>query len=117
MKHRIIHIHPQDNVLVALDDLKKHEIIVFAGEEYFLLEDIPAKHKFFMYDLQPGDDVIMYGVLVGKAVQPVESGTRMTTENTHHAAGNYAYRNVQYQWQPPDVSHFANRTFNGYHRS
>jgi altronate hydrolase len=117
MKNRVIHIHPKDNVLVALDDLRKHEIIVFDNEEYFLLEDIPAKHKFFMQDLQPGAEIIMYGVLVGKAVHPAQRGARMTTENTHHAASNYSYRGVQYQWQPPDVSKFVNRTFNGYYRS
>ena len=117
MKQRVIHIHPKDNVLVALDDFKKHEIIVFNNEEYFLLEDIPAKHKFFMTDLQPGNEVIMYGVLVGKAVQPIQRGARMSTENTQHAAGNYTYRHAKYQWQPPDISRFANRTFNGYHRS
>ena len=117
MKNRVIHIHPKDNVLVALDDLRKHEIIVFENEEYFLLEDIPAKHKFFMQDLQPGEEIIMYGVLVGKAVQPVQRGARMTTENTHHAASSYAYRGMQYQWQPPDVSRFVNRTFNGYYRN
>ena len=117
MKKRVIHIHPKDNVLVALDDLKKHEIVVFDNEEYFLLEDIPAKHKFFMHNLQAGDEVIMYGVLVGKAVQPVQRGARMTTENTHHAAGSYSYRGVHYQWQPPDVSKFVTRTFNGYYRS
>lgn len=117
MKHRVIHLHPNDNVLVALDDLKKYEIIVFDDEEYFLLEDIPAKHKFFMHDLQQGDEINMYGVLVGKATQPIQRGARMTTENTHHAAESYAYHAVHYQWQPPDVSRFVNRTFNGYYRN
>src|SRR3954462_13437888 len=117
MKNRVIHIQPTDNVLVALDDLRKHEIIVFDNEEYFLLEDIPAKHKFFMHDLQPSDEIIMYGVLVGKPVEPIQRGARMTTENTHHAASGYAYHGVQYQWQPPDVSKFLNKTFNGYYRS
>jgi altronate hydrolase len=41
----------------------------------------------------------------------------MTTLNTRHAASHYAYRHVNYQWQPPDVSRFLNRTFNGYKRS
>ncbi len=117
MKQRVLHIHPADNVLVALDHLKKHEIIVFDAEEYFLVEDIPAKHKFFMQYMQPGDEVIMYGVLVGTVQHAVERGARMTVDNTKHAAGAYAYRNVQYQWTPPDVSRFLNRTFNGYKRS
>ena len=117
MKQRILHIHPNDNVLVALDDLKKHEIVVFNNEEFFLLDDVPAKHKFFMIDRRQGDEIIMYGVLVGTVQHDVGKGMRMTTENTKHAAGNYAFRNYNYQWQPPDVSRFVNRTFNGYHRS
>jgi altronate hydrolase len=40
----------------------------------------------------------------------------MTIDNTKHAAEPYLYRNVNYQWQPPDVSKFATKTFNGYHR-
>ncbi len=117
MKQRILHIHPNDNVLVALDNLKKHEIVVLNKEEYFLIEDIPAKHKFFMNDMLAGDEVMMYGVLVGKVQCNVEKGSRMTTENTKHAAGDYAFRNYQYHWMPPDVSRFTNKTFNGYHRS
>ncbi|HMP86142.1 MAG TPA: UxaA family hydrolase, partial [Lacibacter sp.] len=34
-----------------------------------------------------------------------------------HAVQPYAYRGVQYHWTAPDVSRFAGRTFNGYHRS
>ena len=117
MKQRILHIHPADNVLVALDNLKKHEIVVFENEEYFLPEDIPAKHKFFMSYMTVGDEVIMYGVLVGKVQFDVVRGARMTTDNTKHASGEYAFRNYQYQWVPPDVSRFKERTFNGYHRS
>ncbi len=117
MKQRILHIHPKDNVLVALDNLAKHEIVVFNNEEYFLPEDIPAKHKFFMQDMNAGDEVIMYGVLVGKVQYNIQRGSRMTTDNTQHAASGYAFRNYQYHWQPPNVTHFQNRTFNGYYRS
>ena len=116
MKKKILHIHPNDNVLVALDNLKKFEIVVFNNEEFFLLEDIPAKHKFFMQNMTAGSEVMMYGVLVGKVQYDVEKGSRMTTDNTKHAAGAYGYRHYQYHWQPPDVSRFKGRTFNGYHR-
>lgn len=117
MKQRILHIHPDDNVLVALENLKKHEIVVFNDEEYFLMDDIPAKHKFFMQDLKAGDAVVMYGVLVGKPQFDVAKGSRMTTDNTKHAASDYAFRNYRYQWTSPDVARFKDRTFNGYHRS
>ena len=66
MKHKVLRIHPEDNVLVALQNLAKGEIIQYADEEYILKEDIGAKHKFFINDMQAGDKIIMYGVLVGK---------------------------------------------------
>ncbi len=116
-KQKVLQVHPNDNVLVALMDLAKGEVISFQGKEYLLPEAIGAKHKFFMQDMQPGEGIIMYGVLVGKAQTALNAGSRMSTENTKHAAEPYAYRPYQYQWQPPDVSKYAGRTFNGYHRS
>lgn len=110
-------IHPDDNVLVALKDLPAGTLINFNNHSFTVKEIVPSKHKFFADDLSAGDEVIMYGVLVGKVQSDINSGTLMTTSNTKHAAGKYQYRNVQYQWQPPDVSKFVNRTFNGYKRS
>ncbi|MBI2284854.1 MAG: altronate dehydratase [Bacteroidetes bacterium] len=116
-KQRILQVNPNDNVLVALTDLRKGEELLFNGERYTLTEDIAAKHKFFMQDLQAGDNIIMYGVLVGKAQTPVARGGRMSTENTKHAAAPYAYRPSHYTWKAPDTSRFTNRSFLGYHRS
>jgi altronate hydrolase len=115
--NRILKIHPTDNVIVALRDLEKGELISFENELFEMLEKIPAKHKFYTTDLAKGSAVIMYGVLVGKVEFDVKKGSRMTTENLRHAADPYAYRGVQYSWQPPDVTKFRNRTFMGYHRS
>lgn len=117
MKARVLKIHPKDNVLVALTNLKKGETIEYGGERYELIDDVDAKHKFFITDMKEGDSVIMYGVLVGKIQFDVVRGARMTTDNTKHAADPYAYRGVKYAWEAPDVSKFKGRTFNGYHRS
>jgi len=116
MKQVVLKVHPSDNVLVALKDLEKGSVVHYAGENYTLQEAIPAKHKFFTQDMQAGAEIIMYGVLVGKAQYFIAIGGRMSTENTKHAAQPYAYRNAKFEWQAPDVSKFANRTFNGYHR-
>jgi altronate hydrolase len=117
MKHKVLKVHPGDNVIVALTNLKKDETISFEGNDYVLQEDIPAKHKFFMRDMNAGDDIIMYGVLVGKAQKAIAQGSRMSTENTKHAAQPYDWRNAKFEWKAPDVSKFKGRTFNGYHRS
>jgi altronate hydrolase len=117
MKKVILKVHPKDNVLVALTNLSKGAVVAYNGEVYTLQNDVPAKHKFFTKDMQPGDEVIMYGVLVGKAQLFIPRGTRMSTENIKHAADPYDYRGVKFEWHAPDVSKFKGRTFNGYHRS
>ena len=116
MASRILRIHPKDNVLVALQDLSKGEHIEFDGVIYILQDDIPAKHKFFMQDMHLGDEIYMYGVLVGKTQYTVPQGGIMNTDNTKHAADPYTFRPYEYTWEAPDVSRFAGRTFNGYVR-
>ena len=116
MKQLVLKVNPMDNVLVALQPLTKDQSIQFENNSYLLLEDVPAKHKFYMQDMAQGAEVFMYGLLVGKLTQPVLAGTRMSTENLHHAAEPFQFKPYNYQWQAPDVSAFANRTFLGYHR-
>jgi len=117
MKHRVLKVHPKDNVIVALTNLSKGEAISFEGNEYVLQDNITAKHKFFTKDMNEGDEVMMYGVLVGKAQSFIPRGGLMSTSNVKHAAQPYSYRSAKYEWHAPDVSKFKGRTFNGYHRS
>jgi len=112
-----LRIHPDDNVLVALKDLPAGMNIEWNGDAISLKEAVPAKHKFFIHPLPAQGAVYMYGTLVGKTTVEVERGTLMTTANTHHAAGAYAYNGQQSLWQPPDVSSFQDRHFMGYRRS
>jgi len=117
MKSKLIKVHPDDNVLVALANLSKGEIVNYMGDEFVLQDDIPAKHKFVTADLKQGDIVHMYGVMVGKAQADIPKGGIISTANLKHAAEPFVYRKVNYEWHAPDVSKFSNRTFNGYHRS
>jgi altronate hydrolase len=111
-----LQIHGGDSVLVALQDLPKGKIIMFREQAIILQDNIGAKHKFFVENLDTGDEIIMYGVLVGKALKPIPKGGLMTVDNTKHASQEYGYRSVNLPWAAPDVSAFKNRTFMGYHR-
>ncbi|MBK0384156.1 altronate dehydratase [Pedobacter sp. SD-b] len=115
-KSFFLQIDPKDNVLVALQDLEVGREFNFGNQNIIIKENIPAKHKFFINDMQAGDELLMYGVLVGKLQNKVKSGERMSLENTKHAADPYFYRKVDYKWKQPDIHTFENRTFNGYHR-
>ena len=117
MKPIVLKVHHSDNVIVALTDLQKGESVLFEGHEYIMQELIPAKHKFYSNDLYVNDPIYMYGVLVGKLQVNVKAGTRMSTENLHHAAEPYAFKPYNYQWTSPDVTAFKQKTFLGYHRS
>jgi len=116
MRKKVLKVHEADNVLVALVNLTRGEQVVYENETYTLQDDVDAKHKFFTRDMQPGDKVIMYGVLVGTAQQFIPKGGWMSVENVKHASAPYEYRKVDYKWTAPDVSKFSGRTFNGYHR-
>jgi altronate hydrolase len=117
MQTNVLKLDPKDNVLVALTPLHKGEQIGFSGETYTLLSDVPAKHKFLTRDVQPGDKIFMYGLLVGTATQPIRQGDLLSTRNIRHAAADFHASSETPHWTPPDVSAWRQRTFLGYHRS
>jgi altronate hydrolase len=117
MKKNVLKINPKDNVWVALQNIVKGTQVSIGDEQVTVLEDIAAKHKIYPTDFKKGDAIFMYGVLVGKLTMDVSAGTRMSTENLHHAAEPYTFQPYDYSWQAPDVSAYVGRTFNGYHRA
>ena len=114
---KVLRLDARDNALVALADLRKGEIIRFLGNEYTLLADVPAKQKFLTQDVASGGEIIMYGVLVGKATQNLRRCDLLTTRNIRHAASDFHERDeAKFQWAPPDVSAWSAKTFLGFHR-
>src|ERR1700674_1185931 len=113
---RVLQLNPKDNVLVALNDLQKGEQIDFSGRTFTLRTDVPAKHKFATDDIAPGGAVVMYGVMIGKATEPIGSGEKLTTRNTHHEAAAFHEKTEDYRWASPDVSRWRQKTFLGYLR-
>lgn len=116
MGNAVLKLDPRDNVLIALQDLPQGESITFSNHRYVLVSDIHAKHKFATEDLAPGSDLIMYGVLVGKARQPIRMGEILTTRNTSHEAAAYCEKSREYERIPPHVDRWLQRTFLGYQR-
>ena len=116
MQARSLKIHPADNIEVALVTLEKGAPVKNGEEAYSLIEKIPAKHKFSVKDFKEGDDIIMYGVLVGKAVHNIPQGSLITTDNIKHASENYELKERKTDWHKPDVTKWKDRTFMGYHR-
>lgn len=115
MSNKFLKIHPADNVLVALTDLQPGESVNYENG-LTLRQGISAKHKFTLRDLNAGDDVIMYGLVVGKALNNIPAGHAITTQNVKHKASTYVGKTKLPSWTPPDVSRWKDKKFMGYHR-
>jgi altronate hydrolase len=117
MSKHYVQIDPRDNLIVAITNLKGGTTVTIAGEEIRLTENIQGKHKFALYDFAVGDEIFMYGVLIGKAIQPIKAGSAITMANVKHASAEFKESREAFSWSAPEVSKFKNRTFNGYHRA
>jgi altronate hydrolase len=112
-----VKIHPRDNVIVALTDLKQGDRVMNNGHEITLRDFVAAKHKFVTETLEPGSEIIMYGVTVGKVLSRIEKGGVISTHNVAHKAEGFGKQTRKEEWHAPDISRWKDRTFLGYHRS
>jgi altronate hydrolase len=117
MPNKVLKLDSNDNVLIALTDLRRGEQIPFDSQTYTPESDVPAKHKFATEDLPIGATVRMYGVIVGKAVEAIRRGGLLTTRNLHHQAEAFHEKTHEFPWTPPDVSRWQQREFLGYRRA
>jgi altronate hydrolase len=117
IRDRVLQVDRKDNVLVALTGLKAGEKVSASGKTFSLLSNVPAKHKVATAALSAGDPIIMYGVAIGRAAEPIQQGELLTTLNVRHYAAAVEAKSGSHQWTAPDVSRWRQRTFLGYHRA
>jgi len=70
-----------------------------------------------LVDLNPGDLVRMYGMIVGEATQAIPKGGLLSTRNVRHRTDAYSATRHPVSFTLPDASAWAGRTFKGYHRA
>lgn len=117
MNNTTLLLDPSDNVGVALSDLEPGQKVALNGIELEIQEFVAAKHKFAIRDFQPGEDILMYGTIVGEATQAIPLGHAITLQNIHHKTRNYHVNPGNFSWIAPDISTWKNKTFNGYLRA
>ena len=116
MSSKILKVHPKDDMIVALQDLSKGDVVNYEDESFELISDVAAKHKFAVKDFEQGEELIMYGVLVGKASRKISRGELIHTGNLHHAASEYTGKSGDFKWDAPNVEKWKDKTFQGYKR-
>lgn len=116
MESKLLKIHPDDDMVVALQPLKAGDLVQVGNKEIIIKEDIPAKHKFLETNYPAGQHLKMYGVVVGALTTDLQAGALLTTENIVHATEGLHKIDQKYEWKSPSSDAFAETTFQGYHR-
>ena len=109
-----IRIHPDDNVAVALEDLRKGETLTLDTVSVTAIEDIARGHKMALRDIREGEPVVKYGNPIGLAKADIPAGAWAHVHNVRTGlseTADYAYDHKVYA--QPAVSP---RTFMGYRR-
>ncbi len=79
---RFFQIHPDDNVVVCLEEMKKGESITLSnGSTIEALEDIPAGHKIAIKDVPSGSNIIKYGYAIGHSTEDINIGRWVHTHD------------------------------------
>jgi altronate hydrolase len=117
-KLNTLKIHPKDNVVVALTKLSKGDNVELDADHITLTSDIAAKHKFATRNFVVGDEIFMYGVVVGKAKTTIAKGELITTQNIVHETEAYTIPKKSYakHWVAPISAALSKQTFLGYQR-
>ena len=108
---RYIRIHPDDNVAVALADLR-------AGEEaggVVLQNDVPRGHKFALRALPAGENVVKYGFPIGHVTRDAGAGSLLD----HTCIKTNLEGKLDYRYEPAltEIAPTAKRTFRGFVRA
>ncbi|MDV4150459.1 altronate dehydratase family protein [Clostridium sp. AL.422] len=110
-----IRINDNDNVVVALRNLKSGTKILIDESEIILSEDITAGHKISIYDIKEDENIIKYGFPIGHATENIPRGSWV---HTHNVKTNLSDK-IDYSYTPKEtkISHLKGpKTFRGYRR-
>lgn len=77
-----IKINECDNVIIALRDYKKDEVIDLEDAKITLLEDINRGHKIAIKNINKGENIVKYGLPIGYALEDIKVGNWVHTHNT-----------------------------------
>ena len=111
---QFIHIHPSDNVAVALEDLAKGATLTVDGATVILLDDIARGHKFALTDIHKDAPIIKYGTTIALAREDIPAGSWVHTHNARTElteGGSYVYDHKEFP-----LPKTKPRTFMGYKR-
>ncbi len=107
---KAIRIHPDDNVAVALEDIRKGEAVL----NVTAAEDVARGHKIALRNIREGEAVVKYGNPIGLAKADIPTGAWAHVHNVRTGlseSADYSYDHKVY-----DKPVVTPKTFQGYRR-
>ena len=112
---RILQIHPDDNVAVALEPLKAGKVVETSAGAVTLREDIPQGHKLALMDIPSEAAVVKYGFPIGHATQAIHVGDWVHSHDLATSLDGEAVTSAAIAVPTQSVVP-ASRTFQGFRR-
>jgi altronate dehydratase small subunit len=98
MENVAILLDPADNVATALRDLSKGESVTVVLNDVtysvILREDIAFGHKYALRDIGEGQEILKYGLPIGKALKEIRAGEWVHVHNCR--SERFGFRHEQY---------------------
>lgn len=89
MKNNALSINPTDNVVIALQALKKGDVVILENEKSFeMMEDIQAGHKIALENIASGEKIYRYGEPIVEATRTINRGEWVHVHNTRPIPGD-----------------------------
>jgi len=111
----ILKINEKDNVVVALKDLSKNEIIEIDNKKIEITEEVKRGHKIAINNVAINENIIKYGYPIGHATKDIKLGEWVHTHNIKtNLDGIKDYTFNQELLECPSDN--KNITFQGYER-
>ncbi len=74
-------LHPNDNVLVCVQETKAGQLVDIGGVQYRFDANIQVGHKIARHDLNAGEKILRYGVPIGTLTQKADRGAHIHMHN------------------------------------
>ena len=84
---KLLQIHPDDNVAVALEDIQAGEELQLDDQTVTAFENIARGHKVALRDIHVDEDIIKYGESLGEATKEIVAGDYVHVHNLDSKRG------------------------------
>ncbi|BDC49003.1 dehydratase [Bryobacterales bacterium F-183] len=94
-ENSVIHLHPTDNVGIARVPLNPGQKLKVGPFEVTANNAVPAGHKMALFDIRPGETIIRYGQVIGRARVDIHAGDHVHVQNV-------AFEEIHFNYEFPE---------------